>query len=225
MADFPRAQRRAVLEAEVCGTYPDLRVREAEDGCIVVRGGFPIMHEDELLDHYSVEIRIPPKFPDEVPIVIELDGRIPATGDRHAFKAGNLCVEVPEDWLLRRDRSLLAYLNGPLREYFIADALVALGEERPFPARPHNSAGLLEAYGEMLETTDPLATRRYLDTLSHKKIRGHWPCPCGSGRKLRDCHGAEVRALQARIPRRITRSALARLKYYERLDAESDAAK
>ena len=68
-----------------------------------------------------------------------------------------------------------------------------------------------EAYGEMVGSNQPSVIQEYLRCLTEEQIRGHWDCPCGSGKKLRNCHILDVATLQKRIPPHVAKSALKRL--------------
>jgi hypothetical protein len=111
-----------------------------------------------------------------------------------------LCVIVPEEWYPYPDRTVLGYLDGPLRNFLIGESLVARGLPRPFGERSHRAKGLLEAYGDMVGSTEPVVITTYLDYLSKDEVKGHWECPCGSGQRLRNCHAAHLRTLRGRIP-------------------------
>lgn len=87
-----------------------------------------------------------------------------------------------------------------MRNFFIAQSLVEAGESWPFGQRSHNAQGILECYAELIGTTDLQIAFQYLEILSKKDIKGHWFCPCGSRRKLRNCHSAVIRDLKQRIP-------------------------
>jgi hypothetical protein len=212
--------RRSRVEQEIRERYPDLRVILQGDH-IVLRGSFPLVHEGDVLERYVLEICIPPAFPDAEPVVREIGGRIPQTVDRHVDTNGTLCVLVPEDWFLYPDPSVRSYLDGPLRSFLIGDTLVARGLPRPFGERAHYSKGLLEAYGDMVGSTEPAAIRTYLEYLGKDKVKGHWACPCGSGQRLRNCHADHVRILRGRIPAWVARSAADRLRKEELLEARS----
>lgn len=201
------------LEEELRQHYPELRVVVSNDQ-VYLRGSFPVVSEGVLLDRYQIEVRIPRDFPDVVPTLRETGGRIPWVSDRHVNPAnGEACPMVPEEWLLNPERdSILSFLKGPVRDFFVAQSLVVDGEPWPFKQREHGFDGLYEAYGEILGTRDQALIRRYLECLSHEKIKGHWDCPCGSRNKVRNCHLNEVRALHARLPARIAKQALQRLK-------------
>lgn len=198
------------LEQQVRQKYADLRLI-AENGKYLLRGSFPIEHDGRTLDRFSIEISFP-DGPNGLPAILETGHRIPRIRDRHINPNGTICAEVPEVWLLKGKKSLLEYLDGPVRNYFLGQLLVEQGEPWPFGEWDHGRAGLLQAYGELLGVTGESAITRYLGCLTHKKIKKHWPCPCGNGKPIRGCHSGEVRVLQERIPPRIARQALERLR-------------
>lgn len=51
----------------------------------------------------------------------------------------------------------------------------------------------------------------HLRLLSQDWPKGHWPCPCGSGRRLRHCHHDEAMAIHQRVPPDVARRMLRRL--------------
>lgn len=198
--------------------YPDLRLLEESD-TVFVRGSFPIAHEGHVLDRFQIEVEFPLDYPDRLPWVRETLGRIPHILDRHVLPtSGTACLFVDESWLLSvgGDPSFLEFLDGPVRNFFLGQALVEAGKDWPFGERTHGLEGLLQAYGEWFGTEDEAVILRYLEYLSKKKFKGHWECPCGSGEKLRKCHLEEVRGLQARIPQRLVKLALERLRHAQR---------
>ncbi len=194
-------------------TYPELVVI-GEQGGVRIRGSFPIIHNGEVLDRFLIAVRIPPKFPEVVPTLREIGGRIPHVADRHTNPDGESCPLVPEEWLLlpREKRTVLNFLDGPVRNFLLFQALKERGEPWPGGERDHGRRGLVEAYGEMVGMSTEAAVAKCLEYLASKKIKGHWPCPCGSGKKLRDCHVTSIRTAQTRISRVVAGSALNRLR-------------
>lgn len=199
------------LEATVQTEYPDLRL-VIKDDRPEFRGSFPIRDETGEIDRFSIEIA----FPDGVkalPAIREIGGRIPLDRDRHVnVPSGYICADVPELVMLRGEASLLSYLNGPVRNFFLSQLSVESGKGWPFSQWDHGKDGLVQAYGEMLGVTGEKIIKAYLDFVSSKEIKGHWLCPCGSGRRIRDCHFEDVKKLRERIPREIARRAFDRLK-------------
>ncbi|WP_354543406.1 SEC-C metal-binding domain-containing protein [Roseovarius sp. MBR-78] len=51
----------------------------------------------------------------------------------------------------------------------------------------------------------------HLRLLERKSVKGHVRCPCGSGRRLRDCHAELVRKQRVRVPPRLARRMLVRI--------------
>jgi hypothetical protein len=133
-----------------------------------------------------------------MPSVWETDGRIPREIDRHVFADGSLCLGPPLAlWMpLEGDYSIEPVINGPLRSFLIGNSLVEEGEPWPYGDRPHGAAGLLQHLGELIGTNDPKTVGRFLIDVGKRKVRGHWLCPCGSGRIIRKCHRDGISQLQ-----------------------------
>lgn len=201
----------ASLREELEKKYPDLQLSiTGSNGTL--RGSFPVIYEGVELDRLQIEVHIPEGFPAEIPSVQETMGRIPRDVDWHTFSDGHLCVIVPEEWLLNpNSNSLIAYLDGPLRNFFIGHALAEAGQQRAMGERSHGIKGLLESYGEMVGSTDPKAIANYLDYCASKKLKSHWKCPCGSGKRVKICHLGHMITLRRKIPRWIAKKAHDRL--------------
>jgi hypothetical protein len=192
--------------------YPELRL-VVEHDTVFLRGSFKIEEDGETIDRYLIEIQFPEDYASSPPILREIGGRIPWNADRHVDVTGDACPMVPEEWLLQPDcDSIGSFLSGPVRNFFIGQSLVEQGKPWPFGERGHGIPGLYQAYGELIGNSDPATIQRYLDLLSREPIRRHWDCPCGSGKRLRDCHLEFVRTLQKTIPASIAQRALGRLR-------------
>jgi len=194
------------VKAEVTAKYPLLHFY-IQGRVVIVAGSFPVIHGDTEIDSYQIEIRLPEQYPQGIPYVWEIGKRIPRIADRHMFVDGRACLFVEEDWYAANPQrtDLLEFLDGPVRNFFIGQSLVEAGRSWPFGQRSHGARGILECYAEMIGTTDLQTAFKYLELLSKKEIKGHWLCPCGSRRKLRNCHYAVIRELKQRIPHRIVR--------------------
>lgn len=189
--------------------YPTLHAR-VQGGFVHVAGSFAVLTEDAYQDRYMIDVRLPADYPGSIPDVWETGGRIERTIDRHVFPGtGALCVGVPvELWLnLKGDFSIENYLEKAVRPYLIGNSLFEEGQPWPFNESTHGSFGVLEFCERYLGTTDARVVGRFLLNLLKGKVRGHWPCPCGSGSILRKCHGEQVRAL-AEVPASILLSSV-----------------
>lgn len=191
------------LEAILRASYPSLHAF-TENGIVTVRGTYPVVADGYEIDRYSIEVKLPDRYPHGLPDVFETGGRIPRIIDRHVFPSGALCLGVREElWLSHGgDFSFARFLDGPVRGFLIGNSLVEEGEPWPDGDRSHGTTGILEFYSGHLGTGDPLAVAKFLHALILEKVRGHWQCPCGSGAIIRKCHKDAVEALRA-IPKNI----------------------
>ena len=190
------------MQREVQADYPNLHFYP-QGHRVVVRGSLPILHEGTELDRYAVEIILLASYPDALPLVFEVGGRVPWDADHHVNReTGEACLFVPDErWKVAPPTmTFLEFLNGPVRNFFLGQSLFRRTGEWPFGQRPHGAAGLREYYSELLRTDDVAMILRYLDCLRRPTLKGHWPCPCGSGRRLRACHRAQVDDLRTKIP-------------------------
>jgi hypothetical protein len=159
------------------------------------------------IDYYLIEIELAATFPKELPIVREIGHRIPRIADRHMFADGTACLFVQEDWWLSHPNgySLLEFLDGPVRNFFVGQSMYDLGLGWPFGDRSHGIKGILECYAELTDAPNLAIAEGYLKLLAQEKFKGHHECPCGSGKKLRHCHQPMLMELRSKIPWDISR--------------------
>jgi hypothetical protein len=68
--------------------------------------------------------------------------------------------------------------------------------DKPWGELSHGGKGIVEHYEEYFDVSGKEKVKGLLDYLAeHKEIKGHPKCPCGSGKKIRDCHLNELREL------------------------------
>jgi len=189
------------MKAEVQATYPNLHFYPTADR-VVVRGTFPIVHEGEILDRYLVEIELPHDYPDAVPVVREVGGRVPRTPDYHVNGTGEACLFLPDErWTVcPPGTTFLAFLEGPVRNFFLGQSVYRVTGKWPFGERRHGTDGTRDYYVELLGADDINVILGYLECLARPVLKGHWQCPCQSGRRLRDCHRAQMEDLRTKIP-------------------------
>jgi hypothetical protein len=169
-----------------------------------IAGTLPIREGETELDRFAITIDLLANYPDSIPVVHEIGGRIPRVLDRHVIpSSGAACLLLPDQrWeLWPKGSTLLSFVEGPVRSYFLGQALVERGNPWPFGEWAHGLRGKLDYYKSLVGTDDPRAICKFLECLQANKVKGHWDCPCMSGRRLRDCHFGLVKDLRARMPR------------------------
>jgi len=190
--------------------YPTLHAYEEGAG-IVVRGTFPIELPDVgTAERFHITIVLPPGYPKVIPTVFETKGRIPWKPDRHMGEHGAACLFVPEEYRLKypAGQRFLEFLQGSVRDYFLAQLVFERDNVWPFGQRPHGVDGRHEFFKELLGLPESRLVHSYLSCLAIKDLKGHIFCPCGSGKRIRECHWNEVQLLRARVPRRLAQEGL-----------------
>lgn len=187
--------------------YPTLHAFESEER-VTVSGVFRLTQGGAVIDRYSVEIHLPDDYPRSIPCIWETGGLVPRTEDWHVNtkKDHSLCLGIPAQlWVQYQGRfDIATFLDGPVRSFFIGIGLVKSGEPWPYGAWDHREAGLWQFYAQTLGTDDKLVILRFLLKLTQSKVKGHWPCPCGSGEIIRRCpHAAAIGALRSDVPQAI----------------------
>ena len=120
------------------------------------------------------------------------------------------CLGVWEEWLLTApDHTFETFLTGVMHDYFVSQTYFEARGEWPFGERSHGKAGVLESFAELLDVeNDVTIVVEHLSLLSMNVAKGHHPCPCGSGRRLRRCQRDKVDELKKRIPSAMARRML-----------------
>jgi hypothetical protein len=191
------------MASELAGAFPTLHIETGDDG-VSVCGSYIVEAEGLEIARYDIRIEIPEKS-DAIPKVFEIGGKIPKVTDRHfnTRDRNSACLFVPdEQWKHYPNGStLISFLQGPVRDFFLWQAHMDLTGKELFPARSHGADGILESYYEELGTKDPVVVRNLLEYLAHNKPKGNRICYCGSGRKLSDCHLGKLMELRRKIGR------------------------
>lgn len=179
--------------------FPNLHVIDGR----YVRGSLGIVWEDKELDRFSIEIDLKPLSEGALPQVYETGGRIPRKADFHINeKDGSACVCLPEEYLLKNPGrfELLSFLEGPVYDFFVGQALVARGDPWPHGEWNHGSDGRNNWLTEFIKALPKEKLKAYLQILELRELKGHHVCPCGSQKRLRDCHLAFLKRLRTIIP-------------------------
>ncbi len=192
-----------LIELErVCARYPCLLSSAIHDG-LELRGTLPIVEGGREVDAFKIRLHLRREGTLFVPTVFEIGERIPRDINRHVNPDdGSACVGLPEDlFIAARGQAMMlgAFMDGPLRDYFLAQAVFEREGCWPFGERGHGEAGVVEFYRELFGTSDAVVIDRYLVMLSEPRLHRQWFCPCGSGQKLRRCHGQQLESLRHRI--------------------------
>lgn len=165
--------------------YSYLYRQDEQDATKIV--GTIFFDNNSIKDEYEVEILIPKSYPKAIPLIRETKGKIPKS---YHHNGGHFCLETPfRVWeIFRREETLLNFVDNLVVPYLALYSYVKnTGDSSKEHA--HGAKGVLADYKKLFNLNDDLLTFKLLRILAEHNYRGHLPCPCGSGEKIRKCHG------------------------------------
>lgn len=153
-------------------------------------------------EDYHIRIFVPEDFPLHIPAVFDTNNDVPSDF-MHFLDDGSFCLGAHCDLrsFLEEKPSLTAFIDELLMSYLYSVSYYKLYGLMPFGERSHGVKGMLEAYQERYATgeNNQLLAHLLCMVVGAIPYRGHHLCPCGSGKKLRNCHGPKVlRDLQSK---------------------------
>ena len=172
--------------------YPNMKVLKQTSTEIRLGGSFT-MHKEyggfQVNNTYLIEIVIPISST-ELPYVIDVGKHISPTY-HHYYSNGKLCLEtdakILSDYV--ENFNIVHWMDKYVESYFYAYAYYMRFDEFPYGERSHGLEGVLEAYQELLNAKDVVETYEIMRYMYNNQYRGHFFCPCKSGKKIRNCHG------------------------------------
>jgi hypothetical protein len=188
---------------ELHNYYPDIRDQIESDN-LVLRGKVQF-NEDFgtdfwINDYYLIEIEIPYDYPDALPIVKEIGGKIENTYP-HFLKRGEraLCLGTPTDLWFRfeKNKTLLHFVH-----YLLIPALYAHAYWKkknimsPWGENRHGSLGLADFFADYFQIYDLFHIIQFLDILLYDYFDWTSQCLCGSRKSLNECHGIQLKKLR-----------------------------
>lgn len=179
--------------------YPGLSLADVSPQIFLVQGMLDFKatyNEITIEDVFDIAISIPKDFPQRIPKVWETGGRIPR--NHHTYDYGGLCLgaSLAIRMMIVQDPSLKSYVKNQVIPYLYSFLYKEFFKEMPYGELSHGGEGIIEYYCDLFNTDSSLVVIGLLEVLAGS-YRGHHPCPCGSGRKLRDCHGALIREISS----------------------------
>lgn len=186
--------------ADVQSTYTGLVCREEPDGLVVLAGILAfeavVPGGPTISDEFDVEFVIPVDYPTHLPTARELNGKLDRTYEHLYPDDKSFCLAVPVE--VRRIFSEVPTLKGFIDRLVIPFLYGYCHWKQfgtyPFGERPHGSLGITQLYREQFSTDDDFVILAIIALLFEHGYRGHHACPCGSGKRVRQCHAKELRA-------------------------------
>lgn len=182
--------------AETCKRYPGLSYTEEDSGYLL--SGILVLNAEyqdvPLYDEYRLDIHIPKEFPDAIPLVIDVEEKVPKNME-HFYGNGGLCLGANCEILdfITKDQSIIGFIDAFVMSYLYTASFFQRYHQFPYGERSHGVQGIEEAYADRYSCSDrELLMQLLLCLIGMEKIKGHHPCICGSNKRFRNCHGEQV---------------------------------
>lgn len=186
--------------------YPGLRICPATPRYVRLAGALAFSAEapgKELIeDEYEIEITIPERFPKWIPSVREMGGRISSTF--HKLDDGCLCLGSPTRLLLMlsESSSIVSFVERCVIPYLYGHSFYEKHRIMPFGELLHRQEGIRQDLASLFGIDREDVVPGFVRLASMKKrLANKQPCPCGSNRRLGQCHRLRVNKLRASLGR------------------------
>lgn len=147
--------------------------------------------QDQITDAYRLRILVPSRFPHDLPVVEEVDGRIPRSGAYHVNRDGSLCLGSRLRLLemISRTPTLIGFAENCLVPYlFAVSRKLQQGGAFTFGELDHGFNGEIADYMNLFRLKNVTQVKRTVVCLQMKKRHANkLPCPCGCGKRLGIC--------------------------------------
>lgn len=156
----------------------------------------------EILIDFNSKTKIPDTF--EIGCRIEASAKrwdIKNLLDLHVYGDKKLCLCIPLEWDIKMPNgfNLIDYFTNLLIPYFYYQSFFERYGKEPWKGYGHGDLGLLESFHRRVvsDTLSDEVVTIYIEAVNSsletrlmdkRLFKGHHPCFCGSGRKIRNCH-------------------------------------
>jgi hypothetical protein len=147
-------------------------------------------------DEYSILITLSKDYPQKPPQAWETGNRIPS--GFHKYTNGLLCLGAPLAVIATfyEEPTLSGFVHNCLIPYLYSYSFYSLYGSFPFGELSHGPKGIYDYYKELFHVEENRAILKLIRILAEDNYRGHLPCACGSGKRLRSCHGPQLRKIK-----------------------------
>lgn len=142
---------------------------------------------------YGVVLVLQGNYPKRPPEMFCNDPKLPIGNiDRHIMSDGRACLAVHAE-IGRRwppGSTIIDYLDNLVAPFLAWQAYYdEYQKPPPWGEHSHGAQGIIEYYANLLGRSTDCSVVGFMRLLARKnRPKGHEPCPCNSGKRLRDCH-------------------------------------
>ena len=176
--------------------YPTLKIVAESQQKIILSGHIQIArayNDFPCIKDIELEITIPldqALFP-----YVKDTGKHIAVDYPHRYASGLLCLATDFDLMLHfiNGFDLIQWMKDFVEPYYFSHEYFQRFGVFPFGDREHAFIGIIQSYCDVLGIEKWAETAAVMCKIeSNSLYRGHLPCFCGSGMKMRNCHGQHI---------------------------------
>lgn len=142
-------------------------------------------------DEFVLKIIVPKTFPNDIPVVFELEDRFPKTVDYHIYVDGSLCLGSPLSIRKRiaDNPTISGFVETCIVPFLFSMSLYLKGTKTfVFGELSHGTSGILEDYCQIFDLETFPQVLNLIDILCMKKnIANKQICPCGCNQIITKC--------------------------------------
>ena len=153
---------------------------------------------------YKIALVTPVDYPKRYPELVCNDRKLAIENlDRHIMSGGQACLGVSTDlgmrWTL--NSTIVDFLRDFVSPFLAWQTYFDAYGHAPWGDRSHGVKGIFEFYAETIGVQPESSILAFMQLVVRKNNpKGHEPCPCRSGKRLRDCHRDLIYELRSRLP-------------------------
>lgn len=172
--------------------YPLLKYVQRENECIFI-GNIILNHVYEdvrMTGNFEIELVVPRDFPLALPTVKELSDCID-TSYPHRYTNGCLCLasDLELKMHISKYHDISIFVDKYVIPYFYTYKYYKEYGIYPYGERSHGIMGNLEYLKDLFCVDNWKQVFDIIVFIIQSTYRGHLLCPCGSGKRIRNCHG------------------------------------
>ena len=190
-------------ELDAASQFPDLSWRWHDD-IPILKGVYQFKMDYRgysFQDNFNLEFVFPPNYPEKIPLVRELDSKIPSMFHRNPDGCLCLCTPVEQYLIFSKEPTLENYIYSLLNPYLLSWLWYQRFNEMPWGERHHGVKGLIESYQELLKLRNIKHTIHFMYKFVYNRIHNKQECPCGSGLLYKNCHKSIIIDIENYFPK------------------------
>lgn len=180
---------------EFLSLHPQMRLTEYCDEQVVVEGDYLLNAQmdgyDSIQGVFRLRIIFPDRYPRELPIVSELDGRIPRHMDYHTYTDGSFCLGsvIKLKNILFDSPTALDLVEQVITPFLYNIVYKLKYGVVPSGELDHGEKGLIYDYQRLFNVKGKYEVLQVLKALGRRKREANkLLCPCGCGGRIGKCN-------------------------------------